>query len=634
MAKIDRYNGNLKAFGSNATGQERVVFGDTDATQSDDLTENINPDLLRGWGALPLGNKPPREWFTAVHWVSTQLSAYLHQMGVAEWNSGQEYYSGSIAQKSSGMWVSSADDNTGSEPTDGNSNWALAGYLVCWSDAHLKSVDAGLGVRLIDASKENARYSVQSAQIGAGDIQLNNSLWAVLEIDNSTSAKSFGAAGDGLADDSQALADMSSRGTNLITSGEYRISQNTTLSGKVKFAEGASLSIDAGVTLTISDADANYSQQIFSGDGNVTGLQNSWVGWFGAVPDNSTDSSSAFNKAVQASSGAVYIPDTALGFRVLQTISINKQIEIRGMNQAKVTIGSGIDLFTISSSEIFISGLRLFGVDGTSHVCRLASSIQSIEFVYLEKIYTTACGRFIYDDNDPSNLVINLHVTDCYHRFAKDRGVWLRDAFAFVFFRKFAIDYVGVTDASSNVPAIQIENNEGSFFEDIDILGGTIAGFSGRDGFIAKNSAAVFLRRLNSDTMGGRGIVFEAANASRMETVASSLCGEDSIIITGCVSVMGCNVYVGGRKDLGGAAGKRGIVIDNTSTLVNLSNVSVLNLTGDGYVTDAITSIVNGINFNNIGGNNYDLGTATNHLVAGQNTAGALILNDTGPAVG
>lgn len=124
MAKITRYQGDLEGFSSSAVGQERVVFGDTDATQSDDLTANINSDFLRGWGALPLGNKPPREWFNSVHWVSTQLSAYLHQMGVAEWHVGQEYHKGSVANINGTLYKSVADSNIGNDPlTDSGANW-------------------------------------------------------------------------------------------------------------------------------------------------------------------------------------------------------------------------------------------------------------------------------------------------------------------------------------------------------------------------------------------------------------------------------------------------------------------------------------------------------------------------------
>lgn len=88
MAKIDRYNGNLKAFSSSYTGNTRKVFGST-STESDDLDDNINPSYLLGWQEVAESENPPKEWFNAIGYTSTQLSAYLHQMGVAEWNTNQ-----------------------------------------------------------------------------------------------------------------------------------------------------------------------------------------------------------------------------------------------------------------------------------------------------------------------------------------------------------------------------------------------------------------------------------------------------------------------------------------------------------------------------------------------------------------
>ena len=82
MAKIPRFNGNLKAFGSEATGTERTVFGS--ATQSDALEDNINTEFLRGWGNVPANQKPPKQDFNAVSYTHGQLLAYLYQIGIAE----------------------------------------------------------------------------------------------------------------------------------------------------------------------------------------------------------------------------------------------------------------------------------------------------------------------------------------------------------------------------------------------------------------------------------------------------------------------------------------------------------------------------------------------------------------------
>ena len=46
MAKINRFDGNVQAFSSNATGTDRVVFGTPSSApvQSDVLDDNINAD--------------------------------------------------------------------------------------------------------------------------------------------------------------------------------------------------------------------------------------------------------------------------------------------------------------------------------------------------------------------------------------------------------------------------------------------------------------------------------------------------------------------------------------------------------------------------------------------------------------
>jgi len=121
MSKIERYDGNVKAFGSSALDVERTVFGD-ESTQSDTLDANITDNFLRGWGVLSTGSKPPKQYFNGLAFAISQLIAYLHQMGVAEWNTSQEYYKGGVCTHDSSLWLALAD-NTGSEPTSSNTNW-------------------------------------------------------------------------------------------------------------------------------------------------------------------------------------------------------------------------------------------------------------------------------------------------------------------------------------------------------------------------------------------------------------------------------------------------------------------------------------------------------------------------------
>jgi len=126
MAKISRYDGNLVSFASGASSGKRTVFGDT--TESDTLDDNINADFLVGWEIV--GDTPPtKQDFNAVAFTTTRVLSYIHQMGVPEWNTNQEYYLGSATIRSGELYVSKVTPNTGNDPATDSVSWKrLAGY--------------------------------------------------------------------------------------------------------------------------------------------------------------------------------------------------------------------------------------------------------------------------------------------------------------------------------------------------------------------------------------------------------------------------------------------------------------------------------------------------------------------------
>lgn len=79
MSKIARYQGNVRAFASDAQGMERTVFGGTN--QADDLTSQITASFLRGWGIVGASEHPSLEDFNAAMYAMSQFIAYQHQMG-------------------------------------------------------------------------------------------------------------------------------------------------------------------------------------------------------------------------------------------------------------------------------------------------------------------------------------------------------------------------------------------------------------------------------------------------------------------------------------------------------------------------------------------------------------------------
>ena len=125
MAKIDRYNGNLEAFAADALSTERTIFGDT--AQSDTLDDNITTDFLRGWGLVGVNENPTKQDFNGLGFTLGQLISYLHQRGIAEWNTAQEYFDGSVVTTDEGIYrLKVGGDGSYDPDTDGGSNWELA----------------------------------------------------------------------------------------------------------------------------------------------------------------------------------------------------------------------------------------------------------------------------------------------------------------------------------------------------------------------------------------------------------------------------------------------------------------------------------------------------------------------------
>ncbi|ENY4797316.1 hypothetical protein ACFX2X_001292 [Salmonella enterica] len=114
MSKIARYQGNVRAFASDARGMERTVFGGTN--QADDLTSQITASFLRGWGIVGAAEHPSLEDFNAAMYAMSQFIAYQHQMGVPEWHAEQEYHIGSICTHNGESYQSLQNANVGSQP--------------------------------------------------------------------------------------------------------------------------------------------------------------------------------------------------------------------------------------------------------------------------------------------------------------------------------------------------------------------------------------------------------------------------------------------------------------------------------------------------------------------------------------
>ena len=166
MSKIERFQGNVRAFASDAQGMERTVFGGTN--QADDLTSQITASFLRGWGIVGASEHPSLEDFNAAMYAMSQFIAYQHQMGVAEWHAQQEYHIGSICTHNGESYQSLQDANIGNEPP--SSNWTP----VLTSKNGLSNLGLGTAATKDVGTGENQIPDMSSFGSGSGWSQLPN----------------------------------------------------------------------------------------------------------------------------------------------------------------------------------------------------------------------------------------------------------------------------------------------------------------------------------------------------------------------------------------------------------------------------------------------------------------------------
>ncbi|MGU4254062.1 gp53-like domain-containing protein [Escherichia coli] len=163
MSKIVRYQGDVRAFASDAQGMERTVFGGTN--QADDLTSQITASFLRGWGIVGASEHPSLEDFNAAMYAMSQFIAYQHQMGGPEWHAEQEYHIGSICTHNGESYQSLQNANIGSQPP--SAKWTP----VLTSKNGLANLGLGEGAKLNAATATLGRTGFIAIPVMIGGIE-------------------------------------------------------------------------------------------------------------------------------------------------------------------------------------------------------------------------------------------------------------------------------------------------------------------------------------------------------------------------------------------------------------------------------------------------------------------------------
>lgn len=194
-------------------------------------------------------------------------------------------------------------------------------------------------------------------------------------------AKGYGLVGDNTTNDYTALSALlttigANQATIIIPSGTYKLSSNITIPSNVTlwFLNGAMLSPDTGVIVTINGSVKAGLYQIFTGDGSVVGSpKNKAVHpeWFG-LNASSTNNAPGINKAIQ------FLPITGgtvefgLGgwYEVTESIVVNKSaVRIKGQGTGNSTNILAVDhTFNIITTDFSATQIEDLSISATNAV--------------------------------------------------------------------------------------------------------------------------------------------------------------------------------------------------------------------------------------------------------------------------
>lgn len=130
------------------------------------------------------------------------------------------------------------------------------------------------------------------------------------------------------------------------------ITSNLTIPSNVSISwmVGAVFNISSGVTLTINSPITVGNQQLFSGQGNVTGnMTNVNIKWFGAKGDGITDDYLTLTKAISCVNTiqqSLFIPKGSYYIKLQNTISLSSKVTISGEEGTILNLDTNTPTFT------------------------------------------------------------------------------------------------------------------------------------------------------------------------------------------------------------------------------------------------------------------------------------------------
>lgn len=338
-------------------------------------------------------------------------------------------------------------------------------------------------------------------------------------------------------------------------------------------------------------------------------------------------------------------------------------------SKASLVAASGTySTITINGSDAGVRNLTITETaKGGGATFTLACGTTGKDRITVENVITIGSWQLFEDSGSGSGVHTTTKLRDIQAKSHRGPGVVMNRGFAFLELDHVVIDYVGVS--ASDFTGFAFAGTGlgagagGLILERCDVLGTMgVTTNPNQIGYTFTDLNAVRIHNTRADTCGSNGFVFDTVNGVWFNDATASLCDGHGFVFTDCTTVIGTLVSSLGRNYLSSpAANKDGLRFVSGNVGINLGPVVTRDMTGHGAHKVAANTgaiILTGHqSFNNTGrgvksvgdspfaitgyqygGNtagNYDLGGATDYIMAGQLNSGAVVASaGPGPVTG